>query len=320
MSLEKYESTLDWLKEWACTRQFGLGTFLPWDKQWVIESLSDSTIYMAYYTIANYLQGEDNLNGDESKSPENIKVADLTDEVFNFIYRKGFPLPVGSAIPNETLTRMRDEFRYWYPMDLRVSAKDLIPNHLTMALYNHAAIWDDETNLWPRGYYTNGHVMVDAEKMSKSKGNFLMMLETIENYSADATRFACADAGDTLDDANFSRETANSAIVSLSNEAAWIREILIETDKSTLRSGTAEMSFMDKVLDNETNRLIRATEDCYEKMQFREGLQRGWFEMMIAKNQYRSFCQDSGIALHEGVVRKWAESLIISFCTICPHW
>ncbi|KAL7531861.1 hypothetical protein ACHAXR_004278, partial [Thalassiosira sp. AJA248-18] len=225
-SLEKYDATLDWLKEWACTRQFGLGTFLPWDKQWVIESLSDSTIYMAYYTIAHYLQGENNLNGEESKSPENIKVEDLTDDVFNFIYRKGAPLPGSSGIPSETLTKMRDEFRYWYPMDLRVSAKDLIPNHLTMALYNHAAIWDDEPDLWPRGYYTNGHIMVDAEKMSKSKGNFLMMLETINSYSADATRFACADAGDTLDDANFSRDTANAAIVSLSNEATWIKEIL----------------------------------------------------------------------------------------------
>jgi leucyl-tRNA synthetase len=79
-ALEKYESTLDWLKEWACTRQFGLGTYLPWDKEWVIESLSDSTIYMSYYTIAHYLQGEDNLNGEESKSPHGIKVADLTDE------------------------------------------------------------------------------------------------------------------------------------------------------------------------------------------------------------------------------------------------
>lgn len=36
---------------------------------------------------------------------------------------------------------MRNEFEYWYPMDLRVSGKDLIPNHLTMSLYNHAAIW-----------------------------------------------------------------------------------------------------------------------------------------------------------------------------------
>jgi hypothetical protein len=37
-------------------------------------------------------------------------------------------------------------------MDLRVSAKDLIPNHLTMALYNHAAVWNERPELWPRGY------------------------------------------------------------------------------------------------------------------------------------------------------------------------
>merc|ERR1712087_934514 len=55
-------------------------------------------------------------------------------------------------------------------------------------------------------------------------------------------------------------------------------------------------------------------------MQFREGLQKGWFEMMIAKNNYKSWCQDSGVAIHEGVVRKWAESLIILICPICPHW
>ena len=32
------------------------GTKLPWDQQYLIESLSDSTIYMAYYTIAHLLQ------------------------------------------------------------------------------------------------------------------------------------------------------------------------------------------------------------------------------------------------------------------------
>lgn len=29
-------------------------------------------------------------------------------------------------------------------MDLRVSGKDLIPNHLTYSLYNHAAIFPEE--------------------------------------------------------------------------------------------------------------------------------------------------------------------------------
>ncbi len=313
-ALGKYEYTIDWLKEWACTRQFGLGTYLPWDPVWVIESLSDSTIYMAYYTIAHILQGNDNLNGDSSKSPGKVDPKDLTIDVFNYIYRNG-PLPDPCNISPDVLNQMRAEFRYWYPMNLRVSAKDLIPNHLTMALFNHAAIWEDEPGLWPRGYYTNGHVLVDAEKMSKSKGNFLMMDETVDKYTADATRFACADAGDSLDDANFSRETADAAIVSLSNEETWITETINSTD---LRHG--ELNFMDQVLQNETNRLITACGESFAAMQFREGLQHGWFEMMLARNEYRSWCQDSGIGFHQDVIRKWVDSVVILICPVCPHW
>jgi leucyl-tRNA synthetase len=315
IALNKYEYTIGWLKEWACTRQFGLGTYLPWDTQWVIESLSDSTIYMAYYTIAHILQGEDNLNGDAAKSPGKVDPRALTNEAFDYIYRQG-PLPADCSIPVETLDKMRAEFRYWYPMDLRVSAKDLIPNHLTMALFNHAAVWEDEPEMWPRGYYTNGHVLVDAEKMSKSKGNFLIMNDTIERFSADATRFACADAGDSMDDANFSRETADSAILSLVNEHAWITETLSSSDLRT----SDDYNFMDKVLMNETNRLVDLTKNCFARMQFREGLQHGWFEMMLARNDYRSWCQDGGIPMHKLVIRKWAESLVIVICPICPHW
>jgi leucyl-tRNA synthetase len=264
-ALAQYEAKVGWLKEWACTRQFGLGTFLPWDKKWVIESLSDSTIYMSYYTIAHYLQGEANLNGDKEKCPGKIDPADLTKEVFDYIYRKGAP-PENCKIAQETLDKMRSEFRYWYPMNLRVSAKDLIPNHLTMALFNHAAIWEDEPGLWPQGFYCNGHVMVDAEKMSKSKGNFLMMNETCERYTTDATRFACADAGDSLDDANFSRETADATILSLVNENAWIDETLKAAD---LRTG--EHSVMDKILSNETDRLVVDAGKNFAAMQFKEG-------------------------------------------------
>jgi len=42
-----YNLKLNWLGQWACSRQFGLGTRLPCDPdRFVIESLSDSTIYM----------------------------------------------------------------------------------------------------------------------------------------------------------------------------------------------------------------------------------------------------------------------------------
>jgi leucyl-tRNA synthetase len=57
-SKRNFEATLDWLEGHACSRSYGLGTKLPWDPQYLIESLSDSTIYMSYYTVAHYLQGD----------------------------------------------------------------------------------------------------------------------------------------------------------------------------------------------------------------------------------------------------------------------
>lgn len=62
--------------------------------------------------------------------------------------------------------------------------------------------------------------------MSKSKGNFLMMDQCVEDFSADATRLALADAGDTMDDANFAIDTANAAILALFVEEAWVQEML----------------------------------------------------------------------------------------------
>lgn len=79
----------------ACSRSYGLGTKLPWDEQYVIESLSDSTIYMAYYTIAHLLQGSNNgAAGPESASflsgskvgLAGIPAAELNDSVWNYVF------------------------------------------------------------------------------------------------------------------------------------------------------------------------------------------------------------------------------------------
>ena len=43
---------------------------------------------------------------------------------------------------------MRREFDFWYPVDLRVSGRDLIQNHLLFYLYCHVALFP--RRLWPR--------------------------------------------------------------------------------------------------------------------------------------------------------------------------
>jgi len=50
-----FEGTLAWLNQWACARTYGLGSKLPWDPHFMVESLSDSTVYMSYYTFSHLL-------------------------------------------------------------------------------------------------------------------------------------------------------------------------------------------------------------------------------------------------------------------------
>lgn len=51
---------------------------LPWDTKFVIESLSDSTLYWMYYTVAHKLHSD--VYG-EVKGSANIDAKDMTDEV-----------------------------------------------------------------------------------------------------------------------------------------------------------------------------------------------------------------------------------------------
>ncbi|RHY87939.1 hypothetical protein DYB35_007506, partial [Aphanomyces astaci] len=309
IALGEYRSTLEWLKEWAPCRQFGLGTKLPWDTEFVVESLSDSTIYMAYYTIAHHLQS--NVDGSQG-GPHGIKASDLTKEVFDFIFLKG-PVPAQSAVSEAVWRQLQAEFEYWYPVDLRVSGKDLIRNHLTMCLYNHAEIWANDPAKWPRSFFTNGHVLVDAEKMSKSKGNFLTLEYCFKEYGADATRFACADAGDSMDDANFSRDTANMAILRLTTEEEWIKKTLDDD----LRTGA--LNFNDKMFHAQMDQLITATADHFDKMQWRDGFQSAFFELQIARDAYRDICTRGEFGLHKDVIVRFIEAQTIMLAPICPH-
>ncbi len=137
--------------------------------------MSDSTIYFAFYTISHLLQGD--IFGSEP-GILGIKSEDLSEDFWDFVLLgKEYK---SSKVPLYKLQKLRDSFLYWYPMDLRCSAKDLIKNHLTMSLFNHAAIWEDEPDKWPRGFYCNGYILVDGVKMSKCAGNFITLENAIE--------------------------------------------------------------------------------------------------------------------------------------------
>ncbi|XP_056172181.1 leucine--tRNA ligase, cytoplasmic-like isoform X2 [Syzygium oleosum] len=302
-----FEHTLGWLNQWACSRSFGLGTRIPWDEQFLVESLSDSTIYMAYYTIAHLLHKNDMYGSSTSMKPEQ-----MTDEVWDFVFCGG-PQPQSSDIPSSVLNQMKQEFEYWYPFDLRVSGKDLIQNHLTFCIYNHTAIMSKQH--WPRGFRCNGHLMLNSEKMSKSTGNFKTLRQSIEEFSADATRFSLADAGDGVDDANFVSETANAAILRLTKELSWMEEVL--EAESSLRTGPPS-TYADKVFANDMNIAVKLTEQQYQDFMFREALKTGFYDLQAARDEYRLSCGTGG--MNRDLLWRFMDVQTRLIAPICPHY
>jgi len=304
---KNFNSTLEWLKEHACSRTFGLGSKLPWDESWLIESLSDSTIYMAYYTVAHLLQGG-TLTG-TGPNDLNITVDQMTPEVWDYIFLSG-PVPK-TTIAAESLEKLRREFQFWYPLDLRVSGKDLVPNHLTYAVYNHVAMWDDKSK-WIKAIRANGHLLLNSEKMSKSTGNFMTLTDAIDAFSADGMRLALADSGDSVEDANFVYGTADAGILKLFTLVEWTKEVLAD---KTMREG--QDTFHDQVFANEIHLKLKETKNNYENLLFKEALKTGFYEMLIARDKYRELCGDAGMS--RSLVVKYLEVQAVMLSPICPH-
>ncbi len=254
-------STIDWLKDKPCARKSGLGTPLPWNKEWIIETLSDSTIYMAFYTINNHIK------------QHSISSEQFSPEVFDYIFHgKGNidTLASRSKITSQVLQSMQNEFLYWYPVDMRNSAKELIPNHLTFFLFQHVAIFPQEQ--WPQMIGANGMLMIEGRKMSKSKGNFVTFRNAIEQYGADSTRCALLLAAEGMDDPDWRSKNVRDIKSKLESFYRLAETVIIEAKDE--RTEQLE-NWLFSVLQHK----IKTVTDNMETLKTRTAVENAFFEV-----------------------------------------
>ncbi|KKA26535.1 hypothetical protein TD95_005186 [Thielaviopsis punctulata] len=314
----QFQSVLGWLNAWAVSRSFGLGSRLPWDESQLVESLSDSTIYMAYYTLVPFLHKD--IFGKEP-TEYNVKPEQMTFAVWDYVFCRtewSDALETESGIARKTLESMRRSFQYFYPLDMRASGKDLIGNHLTFFIYNHIALFPQE--YWPKGIRANGHLMVNSEKMSKSTGNFMTLHDLVAKYGADASRIALADAGDGIGDANFEEDVADNNILRLFNCREWCEEISKTKKESPDSFRSADFNdFQDKLFANDINAVGREILHQYDLTNYKLAL-KGIYDLFNARDFYREGCTASGIPLHIGLVERWIRTLALLLNPLAPHF
>lgn len=262
---QEFTNVIDWLKERACARKSGLGTKLPWDNEWIIESLADSVIYMAYYPLSRYISNNQDLQKDEDK----ILADNMNDNFFNYVLLgKNDPNVVAaeSKIPIQLLEKIKNEFDYFYPVDSRHSGRDLVPNHLSFFIFNHVAIFPKEK--WPKQIVVNGSVLMEGKKMSKSLGNIIPLRHAIEEYGADSIRLTMLASSEILQDSDFSFDLVKGIRTKLFD---IYRNILSHLDIFRVQSSVDE-DMEDVWMSSRLQNVIMDTTSAIEKFRIREAL------------------------------------------------
>jgi leucyl-tRNA synthetase len=264
---QEFTNVIDWLKERACARKTGLGTKLPWDNEWIIESLADSVIYMAYYPLSRYIGN----NIDSQNSQDKILADDLSDSFFDYVLlgKGDRDLVVKhSKISVQLLEKIRNEFLYFYPVDSRHSGRDLVPNHLAFFIFNHAAIFTKDK--WPKQIVVNGSVLMEGKKMSKSLGNIIPLRHAIEQYGADSIRLTMLASAEILQDSVFSFDLVKG----ISSKLFEIyRDIRAHRSIFTINQNSLDHDDLEDVwISSRIQYIILETTSAIEKFRIREAL------------------------------------------------
>ena len=257
-----FEYYLNWLDDWACSRKVGLGTRLPWDNQWLIEPLTDSTIYMSYYTIAKYLR---------DMNPDDLNLAFFDKVLLNKDSGE-------ITVPAEKVKEIQDEFNYWYPLDWRLSAKDLVGNHLSFLMFHHSAIYPKDK--WPRGTVVFGMGLLEGNKMSSSKGNVILLKDAIKDYTADVVRLFLMASAEPWQDFDWREKE----VLGTKRRLEWFREFAARVEEikgSPLDLSNIEEVELTRTIDlwmiSQLNQHIKNATEALEVFQTRQALQDSLF-------------------------------------------
>lgn len=296
----EFNYVIGWLRERACARQQGLGTKLPWDKDWIVESLSDSVIYMAYYTISKFVN-----NG-------TITAEKLSKEFFDYIFlNKGDANKVSeiTGMTIDVINQIKKEFEYFYPVDSRHSGRDLVPNHLTFFVLNHVAIFP-ETN-WPKEIVVNGSVLMNGSKMSKSMGNIIPLRKAIKDYGADPIRLAIIISAELLQDADFNMESVSG----IQNKLELLHDECSRLKFEKIDNLEAE----DRWILSKTQSMVFQVTSAVEKMRLREALHDILFAFESDLSWYMKRVKAKNRQNISGILHKINSTRVAMLSPFAPH-
>jgi len=276
-----FEDVFEWLKYRPCVRLRGLGTRFPFDEKWIIESLSDSTIYMILYTIIHKIK------------EHNINPGQLTTEFWDYVvYGKDLDkASEATGIAKEVLEELRNEFEYWYPIDLRATAIMHISNHLSFFIFHHAILFDRQ--YWPKRLILFEPVISYGKKMSKSLGNVFPIKDVREElYSADVLRLYAVASADYETSVDWRLEDADRFVKIFEKVFTYTDEV---KDSESLSKDYEDLSFPSKWILSELYKTYEKVYKLYERYKLRDVATELFYIFLDKLDSYKGLMLNIGL-------------------------
>ncbi|HDO19709.1 MAG TPA: leucine--tRNA ligase [Thermoplasmatales archaeon] len=271
---------LDWFSDRACIRKGSwLGTEFPFKKGWIIEPISDSTLYPIYYIVSKYVN--EGL----------IRPEEMDETFFDYVF-----LGKGKA-KSKIWEDIRDDVLYWYPVDINLGGKEHKTVHFPVFIMNHVAILDKE--LWPRGIFVHWWITQKGkEKISKSKGGAEPIPSAAKTYGVDAMRLYYAHIGSPFVDVEWDPEV----VINYKNRifTIWntVNELIELEDK--------EDEQLDRWLRSTFARRIKRITEFMDRYDLRDAANEIFFEIPNDIRWYRRR-GGSNKSLLRNIVERWTK-------------
>ena len=210
----------------------------------------------------------------------------------------------------------RDKVNYWAPVDQYIGGIEHAILHLLYSRFFTKVLCDEKLLDFDEPFQnllTQGMVIKDGAKMSKSKGNVVSPEEIIQKYGADTARLFILFAAPVERDLEWSDQGVEGAfrflnrvwrIIAHFEEA--IQEGVDDYDRSTL---TAEEKALRRTLHQT---IKKVTEDVGERFMFNTAIS----AVMELVNAFYAF-QDKTV--HPGLVRELSFALVKMLAPFAPH-
>src|SRR5260370_27488759 len=267
---------------------------------------------MAYYMLSKYFTKDwvvfKKFEKDTSRLP---------DAFFNFtLLGEGAVDAVAeqTRIPKRILNAIRAEFQYFYPVDMRHSARDLLSNHLSIYHLRLSSLFREKQ--WPKGIVANGFVLMEGAKMSKSLENIIPLRKGIGKIGADPVRVGVMARAELGQDTDFSEGLALSIQERLSALIGQARKL---GTKKTV--GKPKLSTLDRWMISRVSIAVQSATNALDRLRVREAINIilyqldndvAWYKRRLCPKKRRSDNRDR-------ILRRVLETRTRMMPPLAPH-